>query len=73
VQIAQQTFDDAGAGRASAPEQLEPEHGDHASRIDRTVGLALQVKTFLGGGWGCLVPPVPVTQGGEQKDGRQPG
>ena len=47
-----------------------------SSQTECTPGFprfALQVKTFLGGGWGRLVPPVPVTQCGEQKDGRQPG
>src|SRR6516164_1613787 len=36
-------------------------------------GFASGVKTFLGSGWGRLLPPVPVTQCREQKDCRHAG
>src|SRR6266478_3303994 len=36
-------------------------------------GFTLQLKTFLGRGWGRLLPPVPVIQCREQKDRRHAG
>lgn len=35
--------------------------------------MVLRVETFLGNGWRSLLPPVPVTQRGEQKNGRHAG